>query len=363
MGVKEFEDIFDVLYNNITSNQAPGLNSYEKSVFLTKGQLETVKNHVNAKSNPKGEGFDDSPKRQVDFSTIMDSAHLSPITAVDKFDPRSFAYILPSNLFISLSEQLTSDNTIYTVNPLSYQEYNVQMTKPYKYPPKYQAWRLITKNVSVYTPNTVIGKYNNYTLRIVSSYNKPVRFRVEAVTTTSSAPIISESDNLVTIVCRIGPTINNSNGVPVTVNNTIKYWQLFLAGSDKATAPYVGDFSGGEGYSSFPVMPIDSNWTSRVLFDITNSGGTPTENKNTIVEIIGRFPSTPDYRIRYIKRPRPIILTDLPDGLTIQGETSAQTSELPEELHEEILQRAVELAKVAWQGDAQATIQSGQRSE
>jgi hypothetical protein len=31
----EFSDEFDIYYNNITSNQAPGLNEYEKSVFLT----------------------------------------------------------------------------------------------------------------------------------------------------------------------------------------------------------------------------------------------------------------------------------------------------------------------------------------
>ena len=36
MKSEEFNNQFDVLYNNITSNQAPGLNEYEKSVFLTK---------------------------------------------------------------------------------------------------------------------------------------------------------------------------------------------------------------------------------------------------------------------------------------------------------------------------------------
>ena len=35
MTITEFSNQFDVLYNNITSNQAPGLNEYEKSVFLT----------------------------------------------------------------------------------------------------------------------------------------------------------------------------------------------------------------------------------------------------------------------------------------------------------------------------------------
>ena len=36
MNHTEFSNEFDVLYNNIMSNAAPGLNEYEKSVFLTK---------------------------------------------------------------------------------------------------------------------------------------------------------------------------------------------------------------------------------------------------------------------------------------------------------------------------------------
>ena len=40
---EEFSNEFDVLYNSITSNQAPGLDEYEKSVFLTKAQSQLVK--------------------------------------------------------------------------------------------------------------------------------------------------------------------------------------------------------------------------------------------------------------------------------------------------------------------------------
>ena len=35
---QEVSNEFDILYNNVTSNQAPGLDEYEKSVFLTKAQ-------------------------------------------------------------------------------------------------------------------------------------------------------------------------------------------------------------------------------------------------------------------------------------------------------------------------------------
>jgi len=36
MTVTEMSNEFDILYNNIMSNQAPGIDEYEKSVFLTK---------------------------------------------------------------------------------------------------------------------------------------------------------------------------------------------------------------------------------------------------------------------------------------------------------------------------------------
>ena len=79
MSVEEMDNMFDVLYNNITSNQAPGLNAYEKSIFLTKGQDETMKNYFNPKSkgNNTQEGFDGNAKRQVDFSMLTTVATTS----------------------------------------------------------------------------------------------------------------------------------------------------------------------------------------------------------------------------------------------------------------------------------------------
>ena len=79
MSVEEMDNMFDVLYNNITSNQAPGLNAYEKSIFLTKAQDEILKNYFNPKSkgNNTQDGFDGSVKRQVDFSMLTTVATTS----------------------------------------------------------------------------------------------------------------------------------------------------------------------------------------------------------------------------------------------------------------------------------------------
>ena len=75
MTTNEFEWEFDVLYNNIASNAAPGINSYEKSVLLTKAQDELIKNYFNPQGNKYKEGFDGSAKRQIDFSGLISVAN------------------------------------------------------------------------------------------------------------------------------------------------------------------------------------------------------------------------------------------------------------------------------------------------
>ena len=102
MTITEFSDQFDVLYNNITSNQAPGLNEYEKSLFLTKAEKEIVKNYFTANStgNTIKQGFDDSAKRQADFSILMRTGACTSVamTATTKIDERSKVFSYPDSL-------------------------------------------------------------------------------------------------------------------------------------------------------------------------------------------------------------------------------------------------------------------------
>ena len=98
MTKNEFLNQFNVLYNNTTSNQAPNLNEYEISVFLTKGEYEVLKNYFNPKSNKLGEGFDDSPKRHVDFSSLTKEITLS--SSLRLVAPGSPPGIITALLFI-----------------------------------------------------------------------------------------------------------------------------------------------------------------------------------------------------------------------------------------------------------------------
>lgn len=58
------------------------------------------------------------------------------------------------------------------------------------------------------------------------------------------------------------------------------------------------------------------------------------------VEIISRY-SFSTYTLRYIREPKPIILVDLPNNLTIEGKGNKSECELNSALHQQILEEAV----------------------
>ena len=264
---EEFLYQFDVLYNNITSNQAPGLNGYEKSVFLTKAEYETLKNHFNSKSNKQAEGFDDSIKRQIDFSTLIKSKTISPLTEnqcmLDANMKEDILFILNEEV---VEEEFQPNNATGETNkcivvPLSYDEYNRIQSKPYRYPLKNQVWRLVNGDQT----NSIITiiPHNNY---IATEYS--IRYVKRPL------PIIVKDDDI---------------------------WSI----------------------DSDPIEYTIGGWPR--LKSITVENSEHEEIQETIVE----YP--------------PI--------------------EIPEELHDEVLQRAVELAKIALLGDLNGTLTSGTRSE
>lgn len=95
----------------------------------------------------------------------------------------------------------------------------------------------------------------------------------------------------------------------------------------------------------------------------TTSGGTTTVNRVSEI-IVKTGAALSDYVIRYVRRPKPIVLTTLTDtNVSLEGVTSVTECELDSILHPEILQRAVELAKAAYGGDLKSMVDLGQRSE
>lgn len=365
MELNEFSNEFDVLYNSITSNQAPGLDEYEKSVFLTNGQTDVLRSYFNARENKPQQGFDDSRKRQIDFSSLMKNKTLDVYPTTYKFDNRSITYRMPNDLLLFINESCSDSKYRYVVIPISYEEYDRLMLKPYQYPIKRGVWRLI---VNSGIPTTGVADITDTShISILNSTTKEVTFTIQPIADNIEtamdengfplsfsgvgyAPTFIETPTSVNIVCRIYNKINN----------TSLYWSGFLNRKD---APYydklnsyVGDLGGG-GDSSFPAISGEQLQSSGAITVIAPPA-TP------LIELIGRVnPESLKYTVRYLRKPKPIVLTNLGDGLSIQGVNTESPCELDESLHQEILQRAVELAKAAYLGDLQSQIALGQASK
>lgn len=187
---QEFSNQFDVLYNNVMSNQAPGLDEYEKSVFLTKAQNEIVLSYFNPKGNKYTEGFDGNERRQIDFSMLTRVASETTFGTAN-YDPRTAgvkSVAMPEDVLVFVNESLTvtrDTNTVYlSVVPISYTEYSRQMSKPFKRPTHYQAWRLINSTDTpagecdlIAGPNDTITKY---TARYIKRPNPIVLVNLES---------------------------------------------------------------------------------------------------------------------------------------------------------------------------------------
>jgi hypothetical protein len=255
MTTQEFSNSFDTLLNSYSIQPGFGegaskadvtLDEYEKSVLLTQAQDLVVKSYFYSNQNSQGQGFDDSERRQVDFSSLIKTATLTKSDdQTSVFDDRGIIYQMPpkivngspvdgtTDVLFILNEKLivTEGNPVtkkenYVIVPLNYKEYDREMSKAYSQPLKKQAWRLFQ--------------------------NQSAGFDVQS--------------------------------------------------------------------ELIPIWDISEDLT----------GEDPTK--------------TAIYKIRYVKRPDPIVLVNLPDGLSIDGVTTEQSCTLNPILHVDILNRAVELA-------------------
>lgn len=425
MTAREFSDQFDVLYNNITSNQAPGLNEYEKSVFLTKAQEELLKNYFNPKGNPKGDGFDSTAKRQADFSSIIRASDMTPVSAdvigLDRRAKGRYIYTYPNDMFIILNEQIYDTKTQYVVKPIDYQEYDKLMSRPYKFPPKYQAWRLIsglTSDRKSVTYTREVTKYRTETRDKTTTKYSTIPGTATAligesgitfiycnsstaggyaisgmIATEDSTSIGSDVDGLIIYVnnnvkiknleTAINQALSSSN-IPEAAFITVSGFESIDSAYMEQTLAQLGFIENDSLNESISIpkatissADITETYTEQVPYTDIETITTYIESGTPIVELIGIFDTGFTYSVRYIKRPMPIILTDFSSqGLSINGKDGSEDfyngltcCELPEQLHDEILQRAIELAKVAWAGTQEQlaatnmSVTSGQRSE
>ena len=226
--IDEWSLELDLRYNNITSNQAPGLNEYEKSVFLTRAEEAVV---VGLYNGSLGRSFEETEELVSYLDPLVSQADCDAASGdVHHIIPGSYVYELPEDLLFRTYEKC-----------------------------------------SINTGNCGI---------------------VDAIV------------------------------IPVTQD---EFWRTNR-----------NPFKGPNSRKVLRLSYADSSMTS-------------TETSVTkYSELVSKYPIS-SYTVRYLRRPEPIILADLADGLTINGQSNARTCELDRHLHDAILNEAVRMAKAVWE--------------
>ena len=225
MTCEEFSLEFDLLYNNIMSNKAPGLSGYEKSLFLTQAQESIV---LDIYSGKYGDSFERTEETTSYLNQLLKQRTYNngEFTEGNKLDTRSVFVTLPEDLWFKTGETATIMDDSYKCQ--------------------------------------VDG------LREVMVF-------------------------------------------PVTQDTLVRTKRSPFRGPNERR-----------------ILRLDSG-------------------KNQ-VELISSY-EIHSYTVRYLSRPEPIILKELPQGLTIGGKSSPQTCLLNTAIHKAILSKAVLIAKSSWESE------------
>ncbi len=154
MTASEMDQEFKTRYDNISSNAAPGLTVYERSLFLTQAQDELVRESYNP-YNKQQKGFEGSENRRAQLRELV-----TPFKTSDSFtnedaqiSSNSKFIEIPDDVYFILQEEIEVSGTGVCktkigVKPITHDEYNVSSNNPFRKPNKRKAWRLDIQNTS-----------------------------------------------------------------------------------------------------------------------------------------------------------------------------------------------------------------------
>lgn len=141
MTLQEFSVEFDILYNNVSSNQAPGLTEYEKSVFLTQAQDAIV---LDLYKGTGGDSFESTEEVTRYLSTLVKATTLVEDTEVNdllilnskrfKFkeeDQQKLMFILYYSAQIYTDDEKTQTRDVLVV-PTTLDRVYKEMQNPFK---------------------------------------------------------------------------------------------------------------------------------------------------------------------------------------------------------------------------------------
>lgn len=193
MTTEEFSNEFDILYNNIMSNQAPGLTEYEKSVFLTEAQNAIVLESYNGR-NAKNLSFESSEESR----RLLQDLVLSKTYTTNEINHVNDKYNIdkPEDLLVIVYECCTlKDGNIAIVIPTKFDSLYETLNNPFKCPSKNKVLRVDNTNIELYSISDIVS-YN------VTYLSKPTPIILEDLEGVSIEGISEKTE------CKLNPIVH-----------------------------------------------------------------------------------------------------------------------------------------------------------
>ena len=162
MDLKELELEFDILINNISSNQAPGFTPLEKSIFLTEAQEFYIKELYNTN------GFEKDEEISEYLRTLVKQVIYTEEEGTKDETGDSIFFNIPEDLWFITYEAARLNNKwdklpLASVVPVKQDEFFRIYNNPFRGPSKSRVLRLLIDNklelVSKYDINQYIIRY------------------------------------------------------------------------------------------------------------------------------------------------------------------------------------------------------------
>ena len=152
MTTQEFSNEFDILYNNIMSNSAPGLNEYEKSIFLTQAQEALVLDIYRGKFDENS--FESTEEVSDYINTLVRQSKITDTVEGNGISTNSVFYQLPDDIwFITYESVILRDNNLdckngqeVIVKPITQDAYHSISRNPFRGANDRRVLRLLSDN-------------------------------------------------------------------------------------------------------------------------------------------------------------------------------------------------------------------------
>lgn len=373
---EEFSNMFTTLLNSYNTQAQFGeqaskreivLDEYEKSVLLTQAQDIIVKSYFDRTLNNQGQGFDDSTRRQVDFSSLikvdtLQTASGTTTQTVTTAGTNNFNWTDATNRNLGKVTVTNKTSNILTLNiNCSTSLTNTSVSATY------------SSNVLTITINVdeLLGTISDTVTPTFTTFiNRILNFSTtggDRIGTLIDLDVTGDSGELPTSATT---TVVSNLSVPTATTNTVttstdafdsrgliyKLPTKTVGTEEVPDVLFILNEKMTIGSKTYVVVPISYLEYDREMskpyaqplkkqaWRLFQNQGTGFDMYSELIPNVNLAGSTIEYKIRYVRRPRPIVLEDMPNDLTVDGESNETSCELNPILHIDILNKAVELA-------------------